>query len=347
MFHLLILIVTFIVSEVSTDFYAGRISPGKFEYPKYNGWMLVQEAKVKCQNDLACGGFTFKGSYKTLTLSMEMYFFHIVPEKTGTDYFYWSTYEVDRKFVKLSKVSMKKEMKHSIITENFSNILHRGNNIGNDEFTELDIVAFQPQLGIAFSKIDFEDFVLSNNPADVMILNLNLKNMIDHTFPKIDRCCKLNNRRIEFDGIDNMKRIDCDVSKEEFSSKYVNQREAIIMKGCQTKWKAKNWTIENILNRYNNISLDDNTLYHFPWEPLYQETIDGSFKEKTFTSSQVKDLINAGFLVKIVQQLPKRLKGMDVQNIKGDLLLDPCRQNQRLKSLSKILFPCLPSPNLT
>ena len=69
MFHLLILIVTFIVSEVSTDFYAGRISPGKFEYPKYNGWMLVEEAKAKCQNDLACGGFTFKGSYKTLTLS--------------------------------------------------------------------------------------------------------------------------------------------------------------------------------------------------------------------------------------------------------------------------------------
>ena len=164
-----------------------------------------------------------------------------------------------------------------------------------------------------------------------MILNLNLKNMIDHTFPKIDRCCKLENRRIEFDGIDNMRRIDCDVSKKEFVAKYVNQREAIIMKGCQTKWKAKNWTIENILNRYNNISLDDDTLYHFPWEPLYQETIDGSFKEKTFTSSQVKDLINAGFLVKIVQQLPKRLKGMDLQNIKGDLLLEPCRQNPLLE----------------
>ena len=113
MFHLLILIVTFIVSEVSTDFYAGRISPGKFEYPKYNGWMLVEEAKEICEKDLACGGFTFKGSYKTLTRPMEMYFFHIVPQKAGTDYFYWSTYEVDRKYVKLSEVGMKIEMKHS------------------------------------------------------------------------------------------------------------------------------------------------------------------------------------------------------------------------------------------
>ena len=347
MFYRLILIVTFMVAEIFTDFYAGRISPGKFEYPKLNGWMLVDEARIICENDLACGGFTFKGSYKTLTLPMEMYFFHIVPEKTGRNYFYWSTYEVDRKFVKLSKVSMKKEMKHSIIKEKISDTLHHGNNIDNDKFTELDIVAFQPQLGIAFSKIDFEDFVVSNNSADVMILNLNLKNMIDHTFPKIDRCCKLKNRRIEFDGIDNMKRIDCDASKEEFTSKYVNQREAIIMKGCQTKWKAKNWTTENILNRYNNISLDDDTLYHFPWEPLYQETIDGSFKEKTFTSSQVKDLINAGFLVKIVQQLPKRLKGMDVQIIKGDLLLDPCRQNPPSEISQQDTPPCLPSPNLT
>ena len=194
------------------------------------------------------------------------------------------------------------------------NRLPYGNKKDFAKLTELDIVAFQPQLGIAFSKIDFEDFVVSNNSADVMILNLDLKNMMDHTFPKIDRCCKLENRRIEFDGIDNMKRIDCDVSKEEFSSKYVSQREAIIMKGCQTKWKAKNWTIENLLNRYNNISLDDNSLYHFPWELLYQENIDGSFKEGKFTSSQVKDLIKAGFFVKIVQKLPKKLKGMDVQN---------------------------------
>ena len=83
MFHVLILIVTFMVSEIFTDFYAGRISPGKFEYPKSNGWMLVEEAKVYCENDFACGGFTFKGSYKTLNQPMEIYFYHIVPEKTG------------------------------------------------------------------------------------------------------------------------------------------------------------------------------------------------------------------------------------------------------------------------
>ena len=72
MVYRLILIVTFMVAGIFTDFYAGRISPGKFEYPKLNGWMLVEEARIICENDLACGGFTFKGSYKTLTMPMEM-----------------------------------------------------------------------------------------------------------------------------------------------------------------------------------------------------------------------------------------------------------------------------------
>ena len=194
----------------------------------------------------------------------------------------------------------------------FSNRLQHGNKMNYVKLTELDIVAFQPHLGIAFSKIDFADLVVSNNSADVMILNLNLKKMIHHTFPKIDRCCKLNNRKVEYDGIDNMKRIDCDISKDEFIAKYVNKREAIMMKGCQTKWKAKNWTIENLLNRYNNITIDENAHYHFPWKTWYHETVDESLKKEIFTSSKVEDLINAGYFVKILQQLPKRLKGKDI-----------------------------------
>ena len=69
----------FIFYKVQCKFYAGRIKPGKFEYPKLNGWMLVDEAKEKCESDEACGGFTFKGSFKTKDLPMEVYFFHIVP----------------------------------------------------------------------------------------------------------------------------------------------------------------------------------------------------------------------------------------------------------------------------
>ena len=190
----------------------------------------------------------------------------------------------------------------------FSYRLH-GNGPEDLNLTELDIVAFQPQLGIAFSKIDFEDFVVSNNSTDVMILNLDLKNKMDHTFPKIDRCCKINNRKIEYDGIDDMKRINCNISKEEFTMKYVNQREAIMMEGCQTNWKAKNWTIENLLNRYNNITVGKNEQYHYPWKVYFQKTTHGTAKDKVFTSSQIQTLINAGYFVKIFRNLPKRAKG--------------------------------------
>ena len=74
--------------------------------------MLVKEAEEKCENDFACAGFTFKGSYKTLNRKMEMYFFHIVPDNKPK-YFYWSTYKVKRNFVKLVNVTMNRDAKYS------------------------------------------------------------------------------------------------------------------------------------------------------------------------------------------------------------------------------------------
>ena len=102
-----------LVCQVTTEFYAGRIKPGKFEYPGLNGWMIVEKAQTICENDLACGGFTFKGSYKTLNHEMEIYFFHVVSNNTDLKYFYWSTYNVNRKFVKLNHVTMNSELKYS------------------------------------------------------------------------------------------------------------------------------------------------------------------------------------------------------------------------------------------
>ena len=52
-------------------FYAGRINPaGKFEQASK---IEINDGKRKCENDLACAGFTSKGSYKTLKRDMQMY----------------------------------------------------------------------------------------------------------------------------------------------------------------------------------------------------------------------------------------------------------------------------------
>ena len=98
--------------------------------------MLVDAAKKKCEEDLACGGFTFKGSFYTTKYPMEMYFFHVVPLqhseryeitlwnflsrykwlKLDLDniafekpvrYYYWSTYVVDRDFIIIPDVIIK------------------------------------------------------------------------------------------------------------------------------------------------------------------------------------------------------------------------------------------------
>ena len=82
-----------------------------------------------------------------------------------------------------------------------------------------------------YSKIDFADIIFSNVSDDTIILNLEDKSKIDHTFPIIDRCCKLNGRNITYDRIDNMERINCDMTQKEFTEEYVNKREAIMMAG--------------------------------------------------------------------------------------------------------------------
>ena len=124
-----------------------------------------------------------------------------------------------------------------------------------DQLRKTNVVAIQPEQNTIFSKIDFADIVPSTNPAETVILNLNQAQMIDHTFPKIDRCCKLNHGKVKYDGIDNIQRIDCNIPKNEFLEKYVNGREAVLMKGCQNEWMARNWTIENLLDRYRESSL--------------------------------------------------------------------------------------------
>ena len=108
-------ITSFLCSIVEGNFSAGRIKPGRFEYPKLNGWMSIDEAKIVCEADSACGGFTFKGPFADGSLHVDAYFFHFVPSNTFNDsrYFYWSTYEPNRKLIILPGKKMKEFRKLS------------------------------------------------------------------------------------------------------------------------------------------------------------------------------------------------------------------------------------------
>ena len=173
----------------------------------------------------------------------------------------------------------------------------------------ISIAGIQLKQKLVYSSIDFADFVLSNASGNNLILNLLESHKIFHTFPKIDRCCKLDGGIVEYDGIDNMERIQCNMSKNEFTRKYVNKREAVMMIGCQDKWKAKHWTIENLFHRYNYVKINQSSISYTAWTTAFQQTHETKLYKNYCRSNEVRKLIDEGYLVKIFQNLKKSKKG--------------------------------------
>ena len=76
----------------------GRVPPSSFEYAKINGHFTPTEAMNICEDDLQCGGFTFKGT-KEHSDEVDVYFFHYVngDEQSLREYMeypHWTTYIV-------------------------------------------------------------------------------------------------------------------------------------------------------------------------------------------------------------------------------------------------------------
>jgi hypothetical protein len=94
--------------------------------------------------------------------------------------------------------------------------------------------------------INFRDVQLDNAGDDYLIIRLGggkrVEKYVQHTLPELDRCCKLNGKKVQFDGFDNIPRISCDLPEDEFVNKYLNKREPVMLVGCQDKWPAKDWT---------------------------------------------------------------------------------------------------------
>ena len=83
---------------VDRNWYVGRVPPLQFEYPDINGYFTPSNAMLICENDLQCGGFTFKGS-KEHEDEREIYFFHFVRDDEQSlreymEYPHWTTFIV-------------------------------------------------------------------------------------------------------------------------------------------------------------------------------------------------------------------------------------------------------------
>ena len=147
--------------------------------------------------------------------------------------------------------------------------------------------------------IDFADFKLSPDPNDYITINLNLKNMVKHTFEPIDRCCTAKKKLLKFDGIDNMNRISCDISKDDFTKDFINKRRPVILTGCQRHWKASNWTINSLLLRYHEMN----------WPISCYYNIKGNCFSRNVDKDEMMHLLTRNVPLKTFVKIPKSLRG--------------------------------------
>ena len=57
---LLLLALLLMTPPVCGQFSVGRISEGMFEYQDLGGWMTPRQGQLLCDQDMQCGGFTYK-----------------------------------------------------------------------------------------------------------------------------------------------------------------------------------------------------------------------------------------------------------------------------------------------
>ena len=87
-------------SNETKRWFIGRVPPNQYvEYSSLNGFYSPKSAKLICETDLQCAGFTFKGTRRISNVVPEVYFFHYISENskyltTDITYPHWTTYIV-------------------------------------------------------------------------------------------------------------------------------------------------------------------------------------------------------------------------------------------------------------
>ena len=147
-----------------------------------------------------------------------------------------------------------------------------------ENLTRFGIVALEKSNGHTYSEFDFSDLEMMEDTNDSIILNLKLRDKIHHSFQVLDRCCKFKEKSLRYDKIDNMNRISCNITKDEFLQEYVKKRIPVMLTGCQESWKARNLTISSLLKRYP--SKWPLFWYHGFDEDCYGGHVDGSTNKK-------------------------------------------------------------------
>lgn len=187
---------------------------------------------------------------------VEVYFFHIpLHVETDVKSWKWIYYTPSRKFVTFPGVfeggSSKQNMRFT--RDSPENICEKDN----------DCVAIIKTANIStYILVDYIDMDTFKKRFDkatmVKIRNITEDTNIDASNPwnDIDTCCpkhkktnlKLINKRIN----DTMPRISCDISPDDFLTKYVQKRVPVMLVNCTNEFdKQKHWTFDKLLGEMN------------------------------------------------------------------------------------------------
>jgi len=238
-----------------TGLFIGRISEGNFEYSKLNGRMTAENAIKLCDNDEKCGGFTYKGS-NLVNREYDIFFFHIVINvKIGLASWKWIFYKTNKRFIVFpgrflshTKLTVVKELKNGADSMEICNKIHDCVGVLRTRNSTASVL---------LDSLDIETFKKSNKKVTLMKIidadadtKIHSKNAMDG----IDTCCP-ESKNVDTEKVfktvnDNMPRISCDISKEDFLEQYVKQKVPVILLNCTRKWKAqREWTMANLLNK--------------------------------------------------------------------------------------------------
>ncbi|XP_023337022.1 uncharacterized protein LOC111708023 isoform X2 [Eurytemora carolleeae] len=235
-----------------SGFYTGRIKEGMFEYSDLNGLMTAEEGATLCEEDLQCAGFTFRGVY-SVDVPHELYFFHYVStihfSQKNPHFWGWTSYRVNRDYIlmrgKLSSPELEVEdlntwERGSTWELDLNQNPAEAERVCQQTTNCVGLAQFKQERVVMLESVQFWDRSSSENWTTLVSLHPGNNQILDRDTTNINKCCPETPFFTEID-ISNteipmmIKKIRCNISKEEFLENYVKKRIPVILKGCLNK----------------------------------------------------------------------------------------------------------------
>ena len=314
----------FILRTVVTEFIVGRVLEGQFEYPALNGWMTPGRAKEICDQDPACGGFTYKvcsrklnnlnSSFQGSVLldrEFDIFFFHlIINVQKDEKSWKWIYYLPDRVFSRFpGTFEYTEDSVGQIVHEHEAEDVCEGleacvaivKEHGNSEAKLLNYL----NMGVLDKTTGIETFVKIRNLPE-------FPNIYEKPqWEDIDRCCPkhnaVNTEKALNEVNDTVIRISCDIPTNDFLETYVRKRRPVMLVNCTKDWLAQSTLSLN--------SLMNEQIGPWRWQTNFKFQ-DQERQTGHLTGSDIRNILDGNGTVSIFDEIGKRRHRFNKDNNK-------------------------------